>query len=132
MTEENLWVLRTHFTIPAFQGVHEEWLCPRALPFPLLVPVALEEEHLTAFIVVIEENFELEACNDDSALKQAYKLTKKFEGSCGVSCLLGVFLLLEVLVGLKKAKSNTKLLSSSFKDPNKGKRQRGEVTTRCL
>lgn len=94
--------------------------------------MALEEEHLTAFIVVIEENFKLEACNDDSSLKQTYKPTKKFERNCGVSCLLGVFLLSEVLEGLKKAKLNTKLLSSSFKDPNKGKRQRDEITTHCL
>ena len=94
--------------------------------------MALEKEHLTAFIVVIEETFKLEACDDDSALKQTYKLTNKFERNCGVSCLLGVFLLLEVLEGLKKAKSNTKLLSSSFKHPSKGKRQRGEVTTCCL
>ena len=54
----------------------------------------LEEEH-TAFIVVIEENFKLETCNDNSALKQTYKLTKMFERNHGVSCLLGVFLLLE-------------------------------------
>lgn len=54
-----------------------------------------------------------------SCLKQAYKVTKKFEENCGISCLLGVFLLLEDFEGLRKAKSNTKLLSSSFKDSNK-------------
>lgn len=43
--------------------------CPKALLFPLLVP-----------IVVIEEKYKLEACNDDSALKQAYKLTKILRG----------------------------------------------------
>lgn len=91
--------------------------------------MALEEAHLAAFIVVMEESFQLEACNDDSALKQAYKLIKKFERICSVFCLLGVILLLEVLEGLKEVKSNTKLLSSSFKVPNKGKRQRGKVTT---
>lgn len=91
--------------------------------------MALEEAHLAAFIVVMEESFQLEACNDDSALKQAYKLIKKFERICSVFCLLGVILLLEVLEGLKEVKSNTKLLSSSFKDPNKGKRQRGKVIT---
>lgn len=94
--------------------------------------MALEEEHLAAFIVVIEENFKLESCNDDSFLKQTYKLTKKLERNYGVSCLLGVFLLSEVLEGLKKAKLNTMLLSSSFKDPNKEKRQRDEITTHCL
>lgn len=54
-----------------------------------------------------------------SSLKKAHKVTKKFEENCGVSCLLGVFLLLEVFEGLRQAKSNTKLLSSSFKNSNK-------------
>lgn len=78
MTEETLWALHTHFTVPAFQGVHGERLCPKALPFPLLVLMALDKEHFTAFIVLLEE--ELEACKDDSTLKQACKLKKSLRG----------------------------------------------------
>lgn len=60
------------------------------------VPVALEEEHLKAFILVTEENFKLEVCNDDSAVKQASKQAKRFQRNSYVSGLRGVFLLLEV------------------------------------
>lgn len=84
------------------------------------------------FVLVTEKSFKLEVCNDDPAVKQASKEAKRLQRNCDVFGLPGVFLLLEVWEGLKKAKFDNNCLSSSLKEPNKGKRQSGKVTMTCL
>lgn len=60
LTHETLWVLHTYFTIPVFKVSTENGSVPK-LPyfFCYFLPMALERERLTAFIVIIEENSEV-------------------------------------------------------------------------